>query len=220
MIDEGYIKYQCEWIKEDAIAFHTVSDLTRYRNALHQLHLIGEYPSGIGFGNISQKTGLPSSPIPTFVITGTQTGHLSTLSATDYALVTDFNPAQNTLRCQGLSKASSESLTHGTIYSVHPGIGAIIHVHNAQLWKQLLYQVPTTSADVPYGTPEMAAATQQLFKETPLLQQRIFVMAGHEDGVVAFGKTLQMAYRTLINWGMMIGIVSESALQLPYQLLN
>ena len=222
MIDEGYIKYQCEWIEEAAIAPHSVMDLTRYRDALHQLDLIGEYPNGIGFGNISQKVGLPLSPVPgpfpspTFVITGTQTGHLPTLSADDYAFVTNFNPAKNTLICHGSRKASSESLTHGIIYSSHPGIGAIIHVHHAQLWKQLLYQVPTTSADVPYGTPEMAAETQRLFQETPLLQQKIFVMAGHEEGVVTFGETLQTAYRVLINWGVMTGIVSEFALQLPH----
>ncbi len=62
-IDEGTIKYRCEWIEEDAIALPTVTDLTRYRDALHQLHLIGEYPNGIGFGNLSQKTALPPSPI-------------------------------------------------------------------------------------------------------------------------------------------------------------
>ncbi len=219
MIDEGTIKYRCEWIEEDAIAPPTVTDLTRYRDALHQLHLIGEYPNGIGFGNLSQKTALPPSPIslsPQFIITGTQTGHLPTLTAKDYALVTDFNPEQNTLTCRGLRKASSESLTHGVIYSSHPGIGAIIHVHHAQLWKQLLHQVPTTGAEVPYGTPEMAAETQRLFRETPLLQQKIFVMAGHEEGVVTFGETLQVAYRVLINWGAMTGILSEAALQLPY----
>ncbi|MBE9060729.1 class II aldolase/adducin family protein [cf. Phormidesmis sp. LEGE 11477] len=220
MIDEGYIKYRCEWIEKDAIAPQTVTDLTRYRNALHQLQLIGEYPNGIGFGNLSQRTLLSPIPhlsTPRFIITGTQTGHLPTLAAADYALVTDFNPAQNTLTCKGLKKASSESLTHGIIYSAHPGIGAIIHVHNARLWQQLLHQVPTTSADIAYGTPEMAAETQRLFEETPLLQQKIFVMAGHEEGVVTFGETLQTAYRVLINWGMMLGIVSESALQLPHE---
>lgn len=230
MIDEGYIKYQCDWSKKDAIAPSAVTDLTRYRNALYQLDLIGEYPNGIGFGNLSQKISgftttsdaslvapLASHP---FIITGTQTGCLPTLSANDYALVTDFNPAQNTLTCQGQRKASSESLTHGIIYSSHPGIGAVIHVHSKQLWKQLLHQVPTTSADVPYGTPEMAAETQRLFKQTPLLQQKIFAMAGHEEGVVTFGETLQIAYRVLINWGVITGTVSEAALQLPYTLAS
>ncbi len=267
MIDEGYIKYRCDWVKEaiaqsllQKIGPETLADLTAYRDALYRLNFIGEYPDGIGFGNISQR--LPYSRLTTvdarlserseeglaggvgnggeslgwedfsgahptgsslpFVITGTQTGNLSTLSAADYALVTAFNPEQNTLTCKGLRKASSESLTHGVIYASQLAINAVIHVHSPQLWKRLLHQVPTTRADIPYGTPEMAAETQRLFRESPLLHQKIFAMAGHEDGIVTFGENLQTAYRVLINWSLMTGFMtqldSESALQLPYQL--
>lgn len=233
MIDEGYIKYQCEWINADILASSDVAQLTQYRDALHQLNLIGEYPGGIGFGNISRRLSpplperlpaqtipaqlAPTTDTPKFIISGTQTGSLPTLSAADYSLVTTFDPAQNTLTCEGLRKASSESLTHGVIYAAHPAIGAIIHVHHPQLWKRLLHQIPTTRVDVPYGTPEMATETQRLFAESSLLQQRIFAMAGHEDGVVTFGENLQMAYRVLVNWGVRVGILSDAALQLPYQ---
>ncbi len=246
MIDEGYIKYHCSWVEEDAIAPQSIIDLTAYRDALHQLNFIGEYPNGIGFGNLSQRSLPPVSPpslslltspllssslhstaaiaADAFIITGTQTGHLSTLSAADYALVTAFDPVQNTLTCKGRRQASSESLTHGVIYDSHPAIQAIIHIHSPALWKQLLHQVPTTRAHVPYGTPEMAAETQRLFRESPLLQQKIFVMAGHEDGIVTFGENLQTAYRVLINWCVMTGFMSppdsESALQLPHQLAS
>ena len=85
------------------------------------------------------------------------------------------------------------------------------------LWQQLLNQIPTTRATVPYGTPEMATETQRLFQETDLPRTQIFAMAGHEEGIVAFGATLQIAYRTLINWGMMTQLIPESALQLPYR---
>ena len=213
MMDEGYIKYRCEWAEEDVISANAVVDLTCFRDALYRLNFIGEYPDGIGFGNVSQRL---TNGVGKFMITGTQTGHLSTLTPADYAIVTAFNPAQNTLTCKGLRQASSESLTHGVIYRNHPAIGATIHVHHPQLWKRLLHQVPTTAATVPYGTPEMAAETQRLFKETPLLQQRIFVMAGHEDGIVTFGDTLQTAYRVLVQWGLMMNVVAESALQLPF----
>lgn len=240
MIDEGYIKYRCEWTNTDAIKPASVMDLTRYRNALHQLNFIGEYPDGIGFGNISQRLSpspqFPNPPSTTpqprgitatadpFIITGTQTGNLTTLTAADYALVTSFNPEQNSLTCQGLRKASSESLTHGVIYVSHPAIGAIIHIHSPQLWQQLLGQVPTTRAEVPYGTPEMAAETQRLFAECDLAQLKIFAMAGHEDGIVTFGENLQIAYRVLINWCLMTGFMTQpdsaAALQLPHQLAS
>ena len=226
MMDEGYIKYRCEWIEEDAIAPQSIIELTRYRDALHQLNFIGEYSNGIGFGNISQRSQLLEaersvtlnlSKNRQFIISGTQTGNLPTLTAADYSLVTDFDPEQNTLTCKGLRKASSESLTHCVIYESHPSISAIIHVHHPQLWNQLLHQVPTTKADVPYGTPEMAAETRRLFEESPLMQQRIFVMAGHEDGIVTFGKDFSLAYRALINWAVRLNVVAESALLLPYQ---
>lgn len=218
MIDKGYIKYHCEWIKTDAVSPASVMDLTCYRDALHQLNLIKEDSDGISVGNISQRT----SPTSQFIISGTQTGNLPTVAARDYALVTAFDPTQNSVTCQGLSKASSESLTHGVIYSSHPAIGAIIHVHHSQLWKGLLKQVPATRAEVSYGTPEMAKETQRLFRESNLAQVKIFAMAGHEDGVVSFGENLQIAYRVLIDWGLLTGMFtqldSETALQLPHQL--
>ncbi len=234
MTDEGYIKYRCDWIKADAIAPQSVTLLTPYRDALFQLGFIGQRPDGIGFGNISQRLteamplAAPAavSQVQTqdqFIISGTQTGDRATLNAADYALVTSFSPQQNSLTCQGLRKASSESLTHGVIYSSHPAIGAIIHVHHAQLWQQLLNQVPTTRESVRYGTPEMALETQRLFHESALLQQKIFAMAGHEDGIVTFGENLQTAYRVLINWSLIAGVMSppesNAALQKPYQLM-
>ena len=218
MIDEGAIKYQCDWEQTASVQPSDIIELNRYRNALHRLNLIGQYPNGIGFGNISQRIPLRSSAsTPPFIISGTQTAHLPTLNADSYALVTAFNPAQNCLTCQGLRKASSESMTHGVIYAQAPSINAIIHVHNRQLWQQLLNQVPTTGGDIPYGTPEMAIETQRLFQESDLPRTKIFAMAGHEEGIVTFGENLQMAYRTLINWGMMTQLIPESTLQLPYQ---
>ncbi len=215
MIDEGVIKYRCDWEKTAAVRPSEVAELTCYRDALHQLNLIAEYPDGVGFGNLSQRYESSPGDPPQFIISGTQTGHLPTLTANDYALVTTFDLAQNTLACKGDRQASSESLTHGVIYTQNPTVQAILHVHHPQLWQQLLNQVPTTRAAIPYGTPEMAIETQRLFTETDLLRSKIFVMAGHEDGIVAFGETLQIAYRTLINWGVLTQLIPESALQLP-----
>ena len=216
MIDEGVIKYRCDWEKTAAVQPSEVIELTRYRDALHQLNLIAEYPDGIGFGNLSQRYELNPGGQPQFIISGTQTGRLPTLNANDYALVTSFDLDQNTLTCKGDRKASSESLTHGVIYTQNPSIHAILHVHHPQLWQQLLNQVPTTRATIPYGTPEMATETQRLFTETDLLRSKVFVMAGHEDGIVAFGETLAIAYRILINWGITTQLIPESALQLPH----
>ena len=237
MIDEGTIKYRCDWERIDVIRPEEIAELTRYRDALHRLNLIGQYPNGIGFGNLSRRDvwsdlwdggllgvlGGRTAVRPyggdvdghSFIVTGTQTAHLSTLTVADYAKVTAFNPSQNTLACQGLCKASSESLTHGVIYAQDPNINAIIHIHHRALWQQSLHKLPTTRADIPYGTPEMAAETQRLFQETNLPDTRIFAMAGHEEGIVAFGETLETAYRTLVNCGIAAQILPASAKQLP-----
>ncbi|MGB3788947.1 MAG: class II aldolase/adducin family protein, partial [Phormidesmis sp.] len=146
MVTKGFIKYHCEWTKGDAIAPESVIDITRYRNALYKLNLIREDSDGTGVGNISMKIEETSTSAesPQFIISGSQTGKLPTVTAFDYSLVTAFDPAQNSLACSGMSKASSESLTHGVIYTSAPKIGAVIHVHNSQIWQGLLDRGPTT----------------------------------------------------------------------------
>lgn len=192
--DEGYIKYQCHWTQTKPLAIEAYGELLSYRDRAYALGLIGVYPDGVGFGNISCRC--PQNP-EHFIISGTQTGHIPKLSIGYYARVTNVNLAQNTVTCEGPVKASSESLTHGAIYQLAPSVQGIIHVHHGALWKGLLNQVPTTSPNVPYGTPEMAMEMERLMRESRLLEDKILVMAGHEDGVVTFGNSLQEAYKIL-----------------------
>ncbi len=53
------------------------------------------------------------------------------------------------------------------------------------------------AAEVPYGTPEMAREVQRLFRETDVRARRIFAMAGHKDGIVAFGQDFREALATV-----------------------
>ncbi|MDQ6655378.1 MAG: class II aldolase/adducin family protein, partial [Verrucomicrobiota bacterium] len=114
---------------------------------------------------------------------------LPSLTAADYARVTAYDLDRNWLRCEGRTVASSESLTHAAVYEGPARISAVIHCHSGALWEQLLALGPITSATVEYGTPAMAREVQRLFRETDVRQQQIFAMAGHENGVVAFGRT-------------------------------
>ncbi|HEY9863184.1 MAG TPA: class II aldolase/adducin family protein [Candidatus Obscuribacterales bacterium] len=196
MIDEGVIKYSCEWVLGEKVDLELIQSLIRWRNYIHQLGLIGVYDNGIGFGNISIRI----SDTLQFIISGSQTGHLPQLEPEHYTVVTDFNIEQNHLTCCGPIQASSESLTHAAIYSIQPQINAIIHVHHPQLWQHLLYQIPTTRQQVKYGTPAMAAEMFRLFAEENLSQQKILVMAGHEDGLLTFGKDLNEAGEILMQY--------------------
>lgn len=198
MIDEGYIKYQCNWIKSEPININEISELNKWRNKLYELGLIGEYENGIGFGNISIR----DSQSEQFIVSGTQTGNLPVLNEQHYTTVTNFDLEQNSLTCCGPIKASSESLSHATLYQADPKVNAIIHVHNLQLWQELMYKVPTTEKNVSYGTPEMAREIIRLFKQDSLVNTKntkILVMSGHEEGIISFGTNLAEAANILLN---------------------
>jgi len=192
MQDEGYIKFQCNWEKGPPPAAEFIDKLNHWRDLLFEKKLIGAYPDGIGYGNISIRFKANQ-----FIISGSATGHLSELTSAHYSLVTDFDTDYNQLTCEGPIKASSESMSHGIIYQLDQKVNAVIHVHHLDLWEKLIDFVPTTSPDVAYGTPEMANEIQRLFYETDLPKKKIFVMAGHEEGIFTFGKDMEEAGEVL-----------------------
>lgn len=192
-MDEGVVKYRCDWEEADPVAAGNIADLMTWRERLHSWGLIGVYENGIGFGNVSVRLGNSCQ----FVISGTQTAHLSALGPESYCTVTEFNLEQNFLGCRGPVQASSESLTHAALYLQRDDVGGIIHVHNPKLWQQLLFKIPTTRKEIPYGTPQMALEMFRLFEEENLAERKILAMAGHEDGIICFGSTLDEAGKVL-----------------------
>lgn len=193
-MDEGVVKYRCKWQKADPLAAENIADLMDWRDRLHSWGLIGVYENSIGFGNISIRIGNSCQ----FIISGTQTAHLPNVGPEFYCTVTEFNLEQNFLGCRGPVPASSESLTHAALYLHAREVGAIIHVHNPQLWQQLLFKIPTTRKEIPYGTPQMALEMFRLFEEENLADRKILAMAGHEDGIISFGNCLDEAGTVLL----------------------
>lgn len=197
MIDEGYIKFELNWKQQPNDFKFDIKNLMSWRDRMHELNLIGNYPElGIGFGNISQKFEAGNE----FVISGTQTGDIYPIEVKHFTTVTDYNLAANAVWCRGPLKASSESMTHAAIYEFDDQILAVIHVHHLGLWKELLGKVPTSKADVPYGTPEMAMEIKRLFDEELLAEKRIMAMAGHDEGIITFGATLEEAAEVLMTY--------------------
>ncbi len=197
MIDEGYVKYKCLW---DSRIFENVElkSLNKARNLMHKMGLIGQYEKlGIGFGNISCRNPLDSKQ---FIISGTNTGEIKKLGAEHYSLVTSCNIKENTVSCAGLVEASSESMTHSVIYGLSELNNAVIHVHNLSMWKRLQYLIPTTTITTSYGTPEMAEQVIDLYNSTELSEKRILAMAGHCEGIISFGETLEQASDTIIEY--------------------
>jgi len=202
---EGVIKFKCEFTLAPALPEAQIAELNAWRKIMHMTALIGQDPArygGYGFGNISCRLDAVEAAgrQHPFAITGTQTGGKANLTAADYVVVTGCYPAENRLVAHGPLQPSSESLTHGTIYALDSRILWVIHAHSPEIWRQAAALELPMTGDVPYGTPEMAAEVQRLFAESDLPQQRIFGMAGHEDGVVSFGRTAEEAGGVMVNY--------------------
>lgn len=187
-MEEGYIKYHCDWIQTEVIQPEQIYEINKWRSMLMMKGLIGMYDNGIGFGNISMRIDEH-----TFMISGSATGGIKELTTDHYALVTNFNLAQNQLTCKGMTTASSESLTHAAIYACSKETNAVIHIHHKEKWSSLFNHAATTDPSIAYGTPEMAFAIQRLIKEDKVGPSRIIVMGGHEEGLIAYGKSLEEA---------------------------
>ena len=191
-MDEGYIKFKCILTKSNPPSPSLLMGLTKWRDKMHELGLIGIYDNGIGFGNISIRHG------KNFIVSASATGGLERLAPENYVVVTNYSLRDNSLECIGQANASSESMTHAAIYEASPEAGAVIHVHNLKAWQALLGKVPTTT-DVPYGTPEMAYETLRLLKEGATQKQKIIVMAGHKEGIIAWGRDLDEAGKVILE---------------------
>jgi L-ribulose-5-phosphate 4-epimerase len=190
-----YVKFTYERARTDIAPFDALTELNACRRKLLELRLIGVDPSGIGFGNVSVRDGATSD----FFITGSATGGLSELTPTDCVRVVAYDFAKNWLRYEGVAIPSSESLTHAAIYRSDPTISAVIHCHDSVLWRTRLDRVPTTSKAIAYGTPEMAYEIMRLFRVSDVRSKEIFVMAGHEGGIVTFGKNLEDAFDVVMR---------------------
>lgn len=196
MIDEGYTKYECNWREAPPLPTEAVAELNAWRNRLHDQGLIGYYPEhGVGFGNVSIR----ESDSDTFIISGTQTGHIERTDERHYARVTRCDIGANRVHCEGPVQASSEALTHAAIYALDPAIRAVVHVHDAAMWNELVGKLPTTSRDVSYGTPEMAHEFRRIYEETDFELQGVAVMGGHEEGIVSFGSDIAQAARRILH---------------------
>ena len=193
MSETGVVKFAYECDFRELAPFPGLEEANAARQELRALGLLGVGEDGVGFGNVSLRNGWTNS----FYITGSGTGALCSLGLRDYARVVAWDFARNWLRSEGCAIPSAESLTHAAIYAADPNVRAVVHGHDAELWHRLLESGPFTAADVPYGTPEMAREVERLFRTTNVGSKKCFAMAGHQDGVIAFGNDFREALDAL-----------------------
>jgi ribulose-5-phosphate 4-epimerase/fuculose-1-phosphate aldolase len=187
---DGSIKFDCHLVTEKmVIPSELFEPLNNWRNELWIKCLIGAYPDGIGYGNISVR--VPDSD--QFFISGTSTGGIPELDQIHYPLVERCDNALNTIWCRGSIRASAESMSHAAIYLANSEVGAVVHIHNRRLWDKFLDVLPTTAGSVAYGTPEMAYEIGRIMAQPETLSKKVFVMGGHEEGIISFGRTVEEA---------------------------
>jgi len=190
-----YIKFSCQRVAAEITSFAGLAELNTYRRKLLQLGVIGVDPNGIGFGNLSVRDGATDN----FYITGSATGGIPELTLSDCAKVVACDFEGNRVRYEGSALPSSESLTHAAIYESDATAGAVIHCHDSKLWAAVLNEAPTTSKAADYGTAEMANEIIQLLTRTNVQSRKIVVMAGHEAGILTFGRDLEEAFAVLMR---------------------
>ena len=191
----AYVKFTSECVNSALSPFTAFAEFNAHRRKLLELRLIGVDPSGISFGNLSIRDGATND----FYITGSGTGGISQLTLAHCAKVVAYDFENNCVRYEGSVIPSSESLTHAAIYTSDTAARAVIHCHESRLWVALFDQAPTSAKTVGYGTPEMAYEIMRLFTVTDIQSRKVLVMAGHEGGMVTFGRNLEEAFAVLMR---------------------
>ncbi len=196
---EGVIKYRLDYQPCAAQHYPEYDELNAWRSILFRLGLIGQDVQrygGLAYGNISFRL----DDTRQFIITGSQTGGLGSLTNDHYSTFLSVGPSQNHIVATGAIKPSSEALTHAAVYAASHNVKAVVHVHSPMIWQH--YQalaLPAIDATIQYGTQAMAEAVLALFALNSLAEKPIFVMLGHEDGIVAFGDTIADAGMVIIR---------------------
>ena len=182
-----------------------VPPLLAWRQLMFDLGAIGRDPArydGAGYGNVSARVPPHGQGRGrrAFLISGTQTGGQATLAARDLCLVERYDHDKNRVESRGPARPSSESMTHGAVYDADPSARVVLHGHIPSVFAvAATLRLPETPPGVDYGTPEMAESVRRLMRDSTLPTRRVFVMRGHEDGVVAIGSTPEEAGTALVT---------------------
>jgi ribulose-5-phosphate 4-epimerase/fuculose-1-phosphate aldolase len=194
-MQEGYLKFTIHLTEGDVPVSAELERLNECRTELHDLKMVGIYPNGIGYGNVSIRVGQSEK----FIISGTSTGARRILPLAEYCLIDAFDLAKNEVFCTGRVRASAETMSHGVIYRTHPQVMCVLHAHDRKLFDFMLANgYPRTPESAEFGTPEIATEIASLVRAAPQ-PQGLFATAGHDEGIIAYGPDIAAAMRLLVE---------------------
>lgn len=190
--DDGIIKFQYNWENKALETTKELEELIKYRDLAHEKGFIGIYDDGIGYGNMSKRVQ------EGFLVSGSATGSIIQSNSNHYSLVHQWSIENNEIWCRGPIAASSESLTHAIIYEELPQVNGILHIHDIKLWKRYYHSLPSTCSHIAYGTTDMARAVQFLVRNLDK-EEDVFLMKGHEEGLLAYAQNLENAFQIFMD---------------------
>ncbi len=206
---EGVVKFHCEHddgVLDPRLYGEVVCRLVAWREILALTGLVGRDPErygGAAYGNVSARVGRPSAGRGrrAFLVTGTGTSGKRRLGLSDFARVDRWETEANRVRSRGPVRPSSESMSHGAAYDLGPWVRCVFHVHSPVLWRRAeALGLPVTSPSVPYGTPAMAREVERLGSSGLVQSRPLLAMGGHEDGLLAFGRSPEEVGKLLLEW--------------------
>lgn len=137
-----------------------IREILSERDFRHVQHLYGI--GGLSYGNLSARHGPRSYWMSA---SGVNKARLETIGR-DILLVTGYDPEKNAMILSvpphvEPRRVSVDAIEHWMIYTTHPEVKAIVHVH---AWMD---GVPSTEVNYPCGTYELACAVADLVSRSP-----------------------------------------------------
>lgn len=199
--NEGVIRFRVHLNRTPLHEEPEIRQLIVWRDILYRLDLVGQDSlrySGLGFGNLSVRSLRKPDA---FVVTGSQTGGIERLSEMHFCRVTSWKFESPEVWAEGLTSPSSESLTHAAIYESEKRVGAVIHVHCPEIWHQAdTIGLAVSDPAAGCGSSALALEMRSMMATLKPADGGIWILGGHEDGVIAFGTDLMQTGLLVMQW--------------------
>lgn len=158
-----------------------IHELLPPRDMAHVKRLFGL--GGLSYGNLSVREDAGSFWMSA---SGVDKGNMQVIGR-DMLLITGFDPEQRAMHVKvpphvEPRRASVDAIEHWMLYTEHPAIGAIVHVH---AWMD---GIASTTVNYPCGTAELAREVAELVRREPDPSRAVIGLKNH--GLTITGRSL------------------------------
>lgn len=158
-----------------------IQELLPARDMAHVKRLFGL--GGLSYGNLSVRHDAQSFWMSA---SGVNKGNMQVIGR-DMLLITGFDPEQNAMHVRvppdvEPRRASVDAIEHWMLYTEHPHVGAVVHVH---AWMD---GIPSTTVNYPCGTAELAREVAELVRQQPDPSRAVIGLKNH--GLTITGRSL------------------------------